>query len=832
MAKKNNGSIQTSIPTGNVYVTPLEEVMPQSMLPYAEFVILDRALPRVEDGLKPVQRRILYTMAEMGLTPDKPHKKSARIVGDCMGKYHPHGDSSVYDAMVRMAQDFNMRMTLVNGHGNFGSVDGDPAAAMRYTEARLEPLAMELLRDMDKETVPFSFNFDDSLLEPDLLPGRYPNLLVNGANGIAVGLATNIPTHNLGEVIDGCCAYIDNPKISLKDMMRIIPGPDFSTGGFVIAKELKQAYETGKGKITLRARYTVEQGDYGKKNIVITELPYQTNKAELLRKIMLLKEDKKEQLSGIAEIVDESDRTGMRAVIALKKEADVDKILQFLFKYTDLECTFGINMVAIAGGKPRQLGLIDIIRYYTHYQRQVVLRRTRFELKEALARCHILEGLIIGVHNVDEVVHIIKTADSTADARRKLMERFALSERQAQAILDLRLARIAKLEVKKLEDELRDLKIKIERLKAIIADKDKQWQIVKSEMCEIKRRYKCERRTRIVDTEDKIAVKRPDARQSAVSEWSVCINANNNIKFVEKGEFAFAVKRRLTASASLSQIHKQVISCGAEDTVFAFTNAGNCVKINAKYAEVSEFRSSGSKLEKLVEGAPKNEYAVKLFACKGDGVPEGELIFFTRQGAVKKSSWSEYAQSKNVFQAVKLKEGDELLSVESYDADEYSTMLFVTRKGLCLNASKDDVPLQGRIAGGVKGIALGGGDEVIYATQHTGEGEIIIITTLGGYKRVVSSTIDPIGRACKGVMIADIKGKGEILFADYVTVPYELALVNDDKSVVQVNTEELPIENRVFRGRPLKKDGVGLVTAAYALKHRSDYPDGRMQIKF
>ena len=304
MAKKD---FQTSIPQGNVFIQSIEEVMPNSMLPYAEFVILDRALPRVEDGLKPVQRRILYTMYEMGLTPDKPHKKSARIVGDCMGKYHPHGDSSVYDAMVRMAQPFNMRMTLVNGHGNFGSVDGDPAAAMRYTEARLEPLAMELLKDLEKETVPFSFNFDDSLLEPDLLPGRYPNLLVNGANGIAVGLATNIPTHNLGEVIEGCCAYIDKPTISLNEMMKIIPGPDFSTGGYIIANELKQAYETGKGKITLRAKYAVEQGDYGKKLIVITELPYQTNKADLLRKIMLLKEDKKELLSGITEIVDESD---------------------------------------------------------------------------------------------------------------------------------------------------------------------------------------------------------------------------------------------------------------------------------------------------------------------------------------------------------------------------------------------------------------------------------------------------------------------------------------------------------------------------------------------
>lgn len=829
--KKDDGSVQTSIHTGSLIVSPLEEVLPQSMLPYAEFVILDRALPRVEDGLKPVQRRILYTMYEMGLTPDKPHKKSARIVGDCMGKYHPHGDSSVYDAMVRMAQDFNVRMTLVNGHGNFGSVDGDPAAAMRYTEARLEPLAIELLRDLDKETVPFSFNFDDSLLEPDLLPGRFPNLLVNGANGIAVGLATNIPTHNLGEVIDGCCAFIDNPRISLADMMNIIPGPDFSTGGFIIANELKQAYETGKGKITLRARYTIEQGDYGKKLIVITELPYQTNKADLLRKIMLLREDKKELLSGISDIVDESDRSGMRAVITCKKDANVDEILKTLFKCTDLECTFGINMVAIAGGKPKQLGLIDIIRYYTHYQRHIILRRTKFDLKEALARCHILEGLIIGVHNVDEVVKIIKTAESTADARRKLMERFALSERQAQAILDLRLARLAKLEVKKLEDELAALKIKIEQLRAIIADKQKQWAIVKQEMREIKRKYKCERKTRIVGAADKIAVKRADGQRN-VSDWSVAITANNSIKFVEQGEFAFASKKKLTASAPQSLIHKQVVDCGADDTLFCFTNLGNCVKVCPKYAELSEFRSSGQKFETLVEGIAKGEYAVRMFVCKGGKVPEGELLFFTKQGAVKRSEWSEYEQGKNVFPAVKLKDGDSLLSVEQYDGDEYSSMLFVTRKGMCLNANKDSVPVQGRIAVGVKGIALSGDDEVIYATQHTGEGEIIIVTTLGGFKRVVSSTIDPIGRACKGVMIADIKGKGEILFANYVTVPYALAVVNDDKSVAEINTEEIPIESRVFKGKPLKKDGIKAVAQVYALKHRSDYPDGKMQIKF
>ena len=440
--------------SGEIFLTPLEEVLPGSMLPYAEYVILDRALPRVEDGLKPVQRRILYTMYDMGLTPDKPHKKSARIVGECMGKYHPHGDSSVYDAMVRMAQDFNMRMTLVNGHGNFGSVDGDPAAAMRYTEARLEPLALELLRDIEKETVRFTLNFDDSLKEPETLPGRFPNLLVNGASGIAVGLATNIPPHNLGEVIDGICAYIDNPKIKLFQMMKYIQAPDFPTGGYIIAGELLQAYETGRGKITLRAKVSIEEGDNDKKLIVITELPYQVNKAKLLTKIAALRDEKKEILGGISEITDESDRNGMRAVIKVKKDADAEKILAALYKYSDLETTFGINMVAIADGKPQQLGLLDVIRHYVAYQREVVLRRTRFDLAQAKERCHILEGLIIAVRNIDEVIEIIKTSESVPVARTRLRQAFDLSERQAQAILDLRLARLTKLEIFKLEQEL------------------------------------------------------------------------------------------------------------------------------------------------------------------------------------------------------------------------------------------------------------------------------------------------------------------------------------------------------------------------------------------
>ena len=831
MAKKHDGNFQQSIPQGKLLVMPVEEVMPTSMLPYAEFVILDRALPRVEDGLKPVQRRILYTMIEMGLTPDKPHKKSARIVGDCMGKYHPHGDSSVYDAMVRMAQDFNMRATLVNGHGNFGSVDGDPAAAMRYTEARLEPLALELLRDLDKETVPFSFNFDDSLLEPDILPGRFPNLLVNGANGIAVGLATNIPTHNLGEVIDGCCAFIDNPRITLAEMMKIIPGPDFSTGGYIITNELKQAYETGKGRITLRAKYTVEQGDYGKKLIVITELPYQTNKAELLRKIMLLREDKKDLLSGIADIVDESDRSGMRAVISVKKDADVDKILALLFKYTDLECTFGINMVAIAGGKPRQLGLLDIIRYYCQYQRQIVLRRAKFDLKEAQARCHILEGLIVGVHNVDEVVRIIKTAESTADARKKLMERFDLSERQAQAILDLRLARLAKLEVKKLEDELAALLEKIKELQAIIADKNLQLDIVKRELREIKRKYPCERKSKIVESVENIDVRRADVKR-AVSKWAVCLTEAATVKFMEYEDYAAAIKRKTPSSAPLHALVKSVTVCNSDAAVYAFTDLGNCVKIDLSEIEPVEWKSAGLKCEALADGISKGEKVVSVFAVEGETPPAEELLFFTSRGAVKRTPWAEYIPVKKVVPAIKLKAGDSLLTVQNYVNDEFSTMLFVTRKGLCLNANKDDVPAQGRVAGGVKGMAVADGDEIIFATQHNNEGEIIIITTLGGCKRVISSLLDPLGRACKGVMIADIKGKGEIMFADYVTVPYALALVDENKAVFEISTEDLSIESRVSKGRPVKVDGMAAIVRAVALKHKSEYPDGNEQLHF
>ena len=491
----------------SVITSPLEDVLHNSMIPYAEYVILDRALPRVEDGLKPVQRRILYSMYDQGMTPDKGYKKSARVVGDCLAKYHPHGDTSVYDAMVRLAQPYNMRNTLVDGHGNFGSIDGDSAAAMRYTEVKLQPLALELVSDIDKDTVNWALNFDDSLKEPETLPGRFPNLLVNGASGIAVGLATNIPTHNLAEVIDGVIAYLDNPKISLDDMMKIVKGPDFPTGGYLIAgEELRAAYETGKGKVRIRAKINIEDADNGKKNIVITEIPYQVNKAMLLKKIAELQETNKDVLGGIADICDESDRSGMRAVIKLKKEVDPKPILEFLLKYTQLQVSFGINMVAIADGKPKLMGLLEIIRYYVDYQINVILRRTKFDFNKAKERAHILEGLIIAVTDIDKVIKIIKTSPDTPTAKVNLRQAFDLSDRQAQAILDLRLARITKLEVNNLKDELAAMKKLMAELQAIIDSKKLQKEVVKKEITVIKKKYRDDRRTVIVNAPEDISV--------------------------------------------------------------------------------------------------------------------------------------------------------------------------------------------------------------------------------------------------------------------------------------------------------------------------------------
>ncbi|MBQ7831143.1 MAG: DNA topoisomerase 4 subunit A [Clostridia bacterium] len=789
-------------PTGQLFVEPLEKVLHSSMLPYAEFVILDRALPRVEDGLKPVQRRILYTMNEMGLTPDKPHKKSARIVGDCMGKYHPHGDSSVYDAMVRMAQGFNMGKTLVNGHGNFGSVDGDPAAAMRYTEARMEPLALELLRDIDKETVSFSLNFDDSLKEPDVLPGRFPNLLVNGASGIAVGLATNIPTHNLEEVINGVVAYIDNPAISLEEMMEYVPSPDFPTGGIIIANELIQAYKTGRGKITLRAKIAIEKADNGKTNLVITELPYQVNKAQLLRKVVDLREEKKEELAGLDHVADESDRTGMRAVIRVKKDADINAILKCLYKYTDLEVTFGINMVVIADGKPQQLGLMEIIRHYVKYQQQVVKRRTLFDLKQAEQRCHILEGLIVAVQNIDEVIAIIKKSESTADARSRLMERFEISDVQAQAILDLRLARLTKLEIFKLEQELKELKKLIKKLTAISKSGDLQLQVVKEEITEIKNAYPSPRKSKLVFTREEADGLLATASEK--KEGVACMlayTADDRFK-VLVGKQIEGLDKPLEGKFKPQLVATKLLKTKTDKRIFAFTNYGNCHKLDISDPDLEcKLSDEGVELKELSKDAEIGEKVVAMFEV-GEHLPYGSLIFFTKKGMIKKTDWAEYEQRKDSFQAVKLNEEDEVIGVEE-DSHEEDTIIMVTKDGICLNAMKDDIPTQGRIATGVRGIMLRDGDYVMLMTQINGEGEIIIATTEGKFKRVISSQIEPSKRYKKGSIIVGLKEGASVLSASYVTVPYMLAVEEKTHAVSEISSEDIFISVQSARAKKL-----------------------------
>ena len=787
-----------------IIFSSLDEVLKNSMIPYAENVILDRALPRVEDGLKPVQRRIIYAMYEMGLTPDKPHKKCAKIVGEVLGKYHPHGDSSVYGALVHLAQDFNMRMPLIDGQGNFGTVDGDSAAAYRYTESRLEALSLELVRDIDKDTVEFGLNFDDTQEEPETLPGRYPNLLVNGATGIAVGLATNIPPHNLAEVINGTIAYIDNPRISLKEMMKHIKAPDFPTGGYIIVgEELEEAYKTGRGKIKIRARVNIEKDTGEKQNLVISELPYQVNKANLLKKIFDLKEDKKDLLGGISEVVDESDRNGMRAVIKLRKDADAKAILAYLYKNTDLETSFGINMVAIAHGKPCQLGLLDIISYYVNYQREVILRRSKYELERAKERAHILEGLIVAVKNIDEVIKIIKNAENTTDARAKLRARFNLSEVQANAILDLRLARLTKLEVYKLEEELSALKKLIAELEVIIGSKQKQMEVVKSELLAIKKKYGDDRRSNLIVGGKEMEIQSVEKELKQIDDFIVAFTEGKAFKKMTEKNFKQSDKTVKENSVAEDFI-KFYTRARSDQTLLAFTNLGNCCKIDMEIAPECRFRDKGSKFNAVCKDAERNEYPVAFFAVNEEKLPDGHLLFFTKDGLIKKTEWAEYNLLKPYYQAIKLKDGDELVSVEQDLPD--TTIAYLTKGGLSLNALKDDIPVQGRVAGGVKGINLNKGDTIVYVSQIDEEGEFVIVTDAGFYKRVITAEIEPMARYRKGIKIVELGKDSKVVFATLVKEPFDIAVIDTFGVAFTVNTEDMGIENRTTKGKTLKNE--------------------------
>ncbi len=786
--------------TAAVYDVVFEEVMHNSMLPYSENVILDRALPRVEDGLKPVQRRILYAMHEMGLTPDKPYKKSARIVGDCLGKYHPHGDSSVYGAMVRMAQPFSMRMKLVDGHGNFGSADGDPPAAMRYTEARMSPLALELLRDLDKDTVTWSPNFDDSMEEPNMLPGRFPNLLVNGASGIAVGLATNIPPHNMGEAIDAVVAVIDDPKITTAELLKVIHGPDFPTGGFIIPVDsMESIYETGKGKLKLRARLHVEE-EGGRKNIVITEMPYQVSKADVLRSIAKLRDENKELLGGISEIVDESDKTGMRAVIKLKRDTDAGKIVSFLMKKTNLELGYSVNMVAIAGGKPEQMGLKDILTYYVAYQRDVIVRRTAFDLKAAKQRAEIVRGLLIAIRNIDEVIRIIKSSESTPKAKLALRERFDLTEDQAQAIVDMRLKALTHLEVGRLEEELAELEKRIAYLSAVLASPRRQYGVIKDEILQIKKAMNSARVSVILDGGEGEKVELPTAEEAVSYRDGVLVRGSEGtLRFMSQKNYSALVKDMTSVKGELP---KEAVAVNNKGWIYVFTDRGNIARLDVTDIAERKWKDKGMNLSQFNHELHPDEKAVKLMFFPS--TPVGELVFFTRGGMVKRSDWNDFTSMRAPGSAIILGEGDELINAENVNDD--MNVLEVTEGGLCLVYRVTEIPVQGRKAAGVRGVKLGEGDRIAFGGQIDDEGEIIVMTDTGYVKRVIASTIDPGARYLKGVKIAELD-KSKVVYIGTVKMPYDMA-VNSGGDTFTVNTEDIRLDTRTTKGKWMFKAGI------------------------
>lgn len=699
--KKNQPTIDKTI----YLAQNMETVMHDSMIPYSEHVILERAIPRVEDGLKPVQRRVLYVMYEQGLTPDKPFRKSANIVGETMAKYHPHGDSSIYETMVRMAQDFNMRTPLVEGNGNFGSMDGDPPAAFRYTEARLASPALEMMAYLPKETVSWSLNFDDTRKEPDVLPSALPNLLINGASGIAVGLATSIPTHHPQEVIDGVIAYLSHPKITLDEMMQIIPGPDFPTGGVIVNGEvLRQIYATGAGKVTVRAKAKVEKTSDGRPQIVITEFPYQTNKAELLARILEHIKAKKEIFSQVTDIRDESDRDGVRAVIELRKGCDAELLLAYLYKYTDLQKNIGVNMVAIADGKPRQLGLLDIISYYTAFRCEVERRRVTYDLKQAKAREEILRGLVICAHNIDRVIAIIRSSRTAAIAREALCQTFALTENQANAILEMKLRRITGLEVENLEKELHQLEETIKELTEILASKAKLNAVVRASLQALRKSLKGDRRTEILYNHEEEAVSR-DAFKT-VETTVIFVDENHCLHRI--GEKAYENLIKTVA------IPPELVCVTKTDKVLlVFGGKGMCYQIKVDAIPEGKPKDKGYIPEKLIA-----DFDDKRILCicerKGEDATE-KMLFATASGMLKCSTLGEYAIRRAKFDALSLKADDILLYVGMRRPAHH--MAYTTDNGK-KKTYRDPISPTGRKTKGIRAVKAPEGVTFISATQE------------------------------------------------------------------------------------------------------------------
>ncbi|MDD2648572.1 MAG: DNA topoisomerase 4 subunit A [Eubacteriales bacterium] len=791
-------------PHDEIITADLGDVMHMSMLPYAEHVILERALPSVEDGLKPVQRRILFTMQELGLAPDKPHRKSARIVGDCLGKYHPHGDSSVYDAMVRLAQPYSMSETLVDGHGNFGSIDGDSAAAMRYTEARMTPLAMQMLRDLDKDTVPFHLNFDDTLKEPDLLPARFPNLLVNGASGIAVGLATNIPPHNFSESIHAVMAQIENPDITLDELMKYIPAPDFPTGGVLIdTPDIRLGYETGRAKITLRSKVHIEDGPAGRKLLVITEVPYQVPKAAMLEKILKLSEERKNILGGIYDIRDESDRTGLRAVIELKRDTDAQKVLNYLYKYSDLQVTFGVNMVAIADGKPIQMGLKTMIAYFIKHQENVIRRRTAYELDQAKARRHILEGLMIAVDNLDEVIKLIRASKSVKEAKEGLMKTFALSDIQAQAILDLRLQRLTGLEILALRKEYAEVLKLIDKLEGILKSEKKLLKLISDELAEILESYGSQKRRTEIIKETAAKIELPEEIREP-EDAVLLVNRAGQFKRLAPKTY----DKLREQEPEGDDAEPLFISRTKDDaTLYLITNLGFCYPLSAsQLPEVSRAKERGVTLAGLVKELEANETVVAYLSVRpGELQNMNDLLFFTKNGLVKRSAAPDYdLRRQKRFTALSLKKGDELAAVRTVELDR--DVLIISRKGFAIRFESGLVPVMGRTAAGVKGMSLDAGDEVMSVIMLSNGGSVLLMTDKGYAKRLMPLDFEAQNRGGKGARVFPINKNAvngnELAAAVYIEAACTLVVTQAHGTKTPIGSDEVALCSRSDKGRP------------------------------
>ncbi|HFR3505171.1 TPA: DNA gyrase subunit A [Streptococcus suis] len=782
----------------NLVTVNLTNEMKSSFIDYAMSVIVSRALPDVRDGLKPVHRRILYGMNELGITPDKPHKKSARITGDVMGKYHPHGDSAIYEAMVRMAQWWSYRHMLVDGHGNFGSMDGDGAAAQRYTEARMSKIALEMLRDINKNTVNFADNYDASEREPEVLPARFPNLLVNGTTGIAVGMATNIPPHNLGETIEAVKLVMDNPEVTTREIMEVLPGPDFPTGALVMGKSgIHRAYETGKGSITLRSRTEIEEYGNGRERIVVTEFPYMVNKSKVQEHIVKLVQEKR--IDGITAVRDESNREGVRFVIEVRRDASANVILNNLFKQTQLQTNFSFNMLAIKNGVPKILSVRQILESYIEHQKEVVTRRTQFDKEKAEARAHILEGLLIALDHIDEVIRTIRNSETDAIAQAELMEKFDLSERQSQAILDMRLRRLTGLERDKIQSEYDELIALIADLADILAKPERVVQIIKDELEEVKRKYADPRRTELMVGE---VLSLED--EDLIEETDVLITLSNQGYIKRLAQDEFQAQKRGGRGVQGTGVKdddfvRELVSTSTHDRLLFFTNKGRVYRL--KGYEIPEYgrTAKGLPVVNLLK-LEENEAIQTIINVTKDQEADSYLFFATRQGVVKRTSVSEFANIRQSgLKALNLKEDDELINV--FLTNGQADIIMGTKLGYSVRFTETDVRNMGRTATGVRGINLREGDQLVGATMISDDQEVLVLTEKGFGKRTPASEYPTKGRGGKGIKTLKVAEKnGSLAGLTTVSGDEDIMVITDTGVIIRTSVANISQTGRSTMG--------------------------------